>query len=152
MAKTMHDKEPPQVDDAVLRQFLGYNLKRAYLIVHSDFLSKLSEFDLRTPLFSTLALIVENPGASQTAIANALAVERSAMVLLIDDLEKRGLVVREKSPFDRRSYALHATPKGTKTCRSMLKDVQTHEDGLLAGLSDDERTTLISLLRKVGQS
>lgn len=137
------------IDDSGLKKFMGYNLKRAYMIVQADFMVKLASFDLRAQLFSTLLLIVDNPGASQTAIANSLAIERSAMVLLIDELEKKGLVERRRSPNDRRSYALFATRKGKELCREMQAAVENHEADLLPDLSAEEREFLLSILARI---
>ena len=80
----------------MLRSFVGYNLKRAYLTVHGDFIASLAGLDLRPTQFSALSLIVDNPDISQTELARALSIERSNMVLVVDDLEDRELINRNR--------------------------------------------------------
>ena len=95
--------------DKGLRQFAGYHLKRAYNVLRSDLSRTLEPLGLRITTYSSLILIVENPGIRQSELASALDIERPNMVVIIDDLEQRGWINRERVKTDRRAYALYAT-------------------------------------------
>src|SRR3989344_6960775 len=57
------------------------------------------------------ALLCEGP-STQRAIGEMLKIDRSTMVVLTDDLERKKLVLREVHPEDRRYYLLHLTASG----------------------------------------
>jgi DNA-binding MarR family transcriptional regulator len=124
-------------------------MKRAYLTVRADFVASLAHLALNPSQFSALALIVANPGVSQSALARALSVERSAVVALIDNLQNRAFVSRDPVPGDRRSYALRATLAGIRQWEKAIETIRVHEQRAFARLSDSERATLVELLSRV---
>lgn len=133
-----------------LASSVGYYLKRAYLRVYDDFIVTLADLQLRPQLLSVLSLIVDNPGIIQRALARTLAIERSNIVLIIDDLVARGWVTRNPVPSDRRAYALHATPTGRQQCRIAIGRVIRHEQRMLDSLSESERRDLLNVLDQIG--
>lgn len=144
------DKDSAEsLPDSQLRGFIGYNLKRAYMSIHSDFVASLTHLDLKPTTFSALAIINENPDISQTDLARSLAMERSNIVVMIDELESRGLIVRNKVPTDRRVYALRLTEKGAALFKDASRAVQHHEDKLLEDFSPDEKEQLARMLIRI---
>ncbi len=137
------------VSDATLRDLAGYNIRRASTAVQADLARTLAPFDLRMITYSALVLIVDNPGLRQTQLAEALAIERSNLVVVIDDLERRALIGRNPMPNDRRAYALTATLAGTRLCRKATRAVRAHEARILAPLSEEERQLLAGALRGI---
>jgi len=148
-SKSEAQRAPEEFDDAVLRSFVGYNLKRAYLTVHGDFIASLAGLDLRPTQFSALSLIVDNPDISQTELARALSIERSNIVLVVDDLEGRELINRNRVKTDRRAYALRATLKGRRLHDKAVAQIRAHEERVLARLDPAERRTLIEMLNRI---
>ncbi|WP_078901017.1 MarR family winged helix-turn-helix transcriptional regulator [Actinacidiphila yeochonensis] len=61
-----------------------------------------------------LRRIVDRP-SSMSDLAARLACDRPYLTLVVDDLEKRGLVERNQHPTDRRSKIVTATPEGHRT-------------------------------------
>lgn len=137
------------VSDATLRSLAGYNLRRASNAVQSDLVEALAPFKLRMITFSALVLVVDNPGMRQSQLADALAIERSNLVVIVDDLEARDLVTRNPTPGDRRAYALRATLAGRRLCEKALRAVIAHETRVLRRLSGDEISTLVSALQAI---
>ena len=134
-----------------LEEFIGYNLKRAYVIVHNDFRSALGKDGMALRVFSTLSLVIERPQITQSELARILGIERSGLVAIIDELERRGYVFRTTVPGDRRSQALVPQDAGRDAYREAVDKVRGHEARLLAHLSVDERAALLTLLRKIRQ-
>lgn len=135
-------KPPLRVTDKNLQQFIGYSMKRAFLIVQEDMANTLKPLGLRMMTFSSLAIIVENPDISQKYLAGALGIDRSGVVVLVDELEKEGLISREKVEGDRRSYALRASLSGQKLWKKAQSNVLAHERALFTGLSEPERDAM----------
>jgi DNA-binding MarR family transcriptional regulator len=67
-------------------------------------------------------------------------------VALVDDLEARGAVKRDKHPSDRRAYALSLTPKGKKLFENGLEVAISVEGRLCRNLSGADKTQLLALL------
>ncbi|MBX2883962.1 MAG: MarR family transcriptional regulator [Granulosicoccus sp.] len=138
-----------QVSDETLRCFLGYHMKRAFNVVKADLTLVLKPFELRMLTYTALVLIKDNPGLSQTQLAHAMDIERPNLIVIVDELECRDLIVRERVPTDRRTYALKITLAGQRLCEKAIAAVEAHEDHLFADLDSDTRETLIDALSMV---
>ena len=137
---------PIQTSDATLRRFLGYHIKRASNVVQADLARVLKPFQLRMITYTALVLIVDNPGLSQTKLAQAMDIERPNLVVIIDELEQRELIVRERVPTDRRSYALKATLAGRRLCENAVLADAAHEARLFAGIDENTKMNIMSAL------
>ena len=137
------------LDMGVLPQLLGYHLRCAQVAMFRHFNSRLGEYGISPPQLGALVLIEANPGISQSAIAGALRFDRSTLVQIIDRLEDRGLVTREVSAHDRRSYALKLTEVGSETLAGLKSQALDHDAALAEDLSDQEREDLMGLLRRI---
>lgn len=132
--------------DEGLRRFTGYTMKRAFNAIRSDVNATLEPFQLRMVTFSALIIIVDHPGLRQSQLAEILSMERSNVVLIVDELESRELVTRERTIGDRRAYALKITLSGRRLHDRALTAVKQHEKRMMAGLTDAERLTLLKAL------
>jgi DNA-binding MarR family transcriptional regulator len=88
---------------------------------------------------------------SQQQLVEALHVNRSVMVKLIDGLEARGLVERRRNPDDRRSHALYPTAAGRHALEAMAPLMDRGEAIFAEALNDAERERLIALLHALVQ-
>lgn len=132
-----------------LETLVGYNMKRAYVAIQKDFRDALGDGGLSPRTFSALSLVVAHPNISQSDLARTLGIERSGLVAIIDELERRHFLIRTHVPGDRRVQALVPTPDGIDAYGTTLATVQTHEDRLLSDLSASEKHTLMVLLKKI---
>src|ERR1700756_5176510 len=64
--------------------------------------------------WGVLSTLAESGPLTQIELATALAIDRTAMVYLLDDLEQQALVRRVRSPQDRRAFLFHLTPGAQK--------------------------------------
>jgi DNA-binding MarR family transcriptional regulator len=113
------------------------------------FAERLDEHNLTPALVGILRLLRDTAGQSQQALAERLGVLPSRLVPLIDDLEQRGLIRRERSRTDRRVNALQLTAEGTALLRTVGALVRAHEASLFAGIDAGERATLGGLLGRI---
>lgn len=135
--------------DRTLRQFSGYTMKRAFHVIQSDLNAALAPLGLRMLSFSALVVVVDNPGLRQSQLAEVLAIERPNLVLVIDELERAGLICRNPSPDDRRAYALDPTEEGRALCGTAIHAVQEHEGRVARALAEPERQALIAALLRI---
>jgi DNA-binding MarR family transcriptional regulator len=129
-----------------LTQYTGYLLRRAYArSIDSERACLSDEASLRE--ISVMATLLHDGATSQREIGDMLHVNRSVMVKVVDALEARGWVVRERNPEDRRSYALRLTSAGIEALDAAHVDLERLERDLTAELDDDQRRTLARHLR-----
>jgi DNA-binding MarR family transcriptional regulator len=115
----------------------------------AKFAERLSAINLSPPHAGILRIVHTSGGISQQSLAEHLRILPSRLVILIDELEERGMLERRADPADRRSYALHLTDKGRDAMKSIGRLARDHQDALLASLSAHERDLLASLLLRV---
>ncbi len=113
------------------------------------FAKHLSPLGLTPPLAGILRILGRQPGITQQALADLLGMFPSRLVLLLDDLEKRGLVERHARPDNRRSFALRLTAAGISTLEAIGRVARQHEQTLCAGLNESERVQLREYLEKI---
>lgn len=113
------------------------------------FAERLAPLGLTPPHAGILRILGREPDMTQKALADLLGAFPSRLVLLLDELEKRGLVERHARPKDRRSHALRLTQAGRAQLEVLGRIAREHQDDLCAGLSAAERDQLRDLLLKI---
>ena len=151
MEKTPQKLDGNGVELGMLKSLLGYHLRRAQVAVFQHFADTMGEADITPGQFGVLSVISGNPGLSQTQLGNALGIDRSTVVAVIDRLEARGLVMRASSPNDRRSHALKLSDHGAELLRRLEEMVRAHERHIGRGLSAEDQRLLIQLLDRVAR-
>ena len=62
--------------------------------------------------YAALVALTADPASTQLGLAKALDVAPSAVVVLLDDLERRGALTRRRDPHNRRQIIAGLTPTG----------------------------------------
>jgi DNA-binding MarR family transcriptional regulator len=101
---------------------------------------------LRPRHLVALTLLSDHGPANQQGLAEALGLDPSNVVVLLNDLEDRGLVTRRRDPADRRRHIVELSRNGEAELRSAQQRLARVEDQLLHALTADERETLHCLL------
>jgi DNA-binding MarR family transcriptional regulator len=86
---------------------------------------------------------------TRSTATGSLLIDAGNLVALIDGLVKKGLLARTVDPKDRRARSLMITPAGRAQLSKTLKLIGKLEARMLAGFSQQERDTLLSLLRRI---
>jgi len=110
---------------------------------------RLEPLGLTPRAWGVLSTLAESGPMTQTELATAMSIDRTAMVYLIDDLEQQALVQRVRSPRDRRAFLIHLTPGGQQAQRAAAAALQGAAETLLTPLSPAERRQLTALLAKI---
>ena len=109
---------------------------------------RLAPMGLTVQLCGVLNRLAVGP-ISQHELGEQLGIDRTTMVELIDDLEARGAVVRQRNAADRRSYSLQLTPKGRTFQRRAAKAFDFAADEFFAPLKAGERRALAEMMRRL---
>jgi DNA-binding MarR family transcriptional regulator len=144
------DRLGQPVDLTQLTALIGYQLRRAQIAVFDDFIRSFASYDIRPTQYGVLTAIDCNPGSSQAAIAQSLGIKRSNFVKLIDEFERRKLVVRRQVAGDRRANALFLTKTGQSELAALHQVRIAHEARLAALIGDErERRVLLDQLQRL---
>ena len=148
-AKSRAAADDSPLDFGRIDDLLGYHLRRAQVLMFQDFADAMAETGISPGQIGVLLLVAANPGVNQTTVGNALGIDRSTLVSMLDRLEARKVVERTPSPRDRRSHALVLTAKGQEFLAALLPRLDKHEARIAGRLNAAERATLIGLLRRI---
>jgi DNA-binding MarR family transcriptional regulator len=99
--------------------------------------------------YVVLSRVAREPARSQLVLAEAIGYDKTRLVTLLDALEHKGLVTRERDPDDRRARIVHLTTKGRKAYAAAQASIRTMEDRLLAGVSPAAREHLFGTLEEL---
>jgi len=90
----------------------------------------LHELDAETPL-------------SQRDLAERLRLEKSSVSRLAAEMERKGLLIRERDPADRRQYRLRLTDRGRGVHARMARNMHPRYEGWVAAMTQAERAALL---------
>jgi DNA-binding MarR family transcriptional regulator len=123
---------------------VGYLLHRAFQhmqTIHAESAEKPHPREL-----SLVARLLATGPQPQHELAHALSVNRSVMVHVLDELERQGLVVRERNPSDRRSHLVTATAAGAVALERAAPAMLAADRRVTARLAPAKRERLYALL------
>ncbi|MDE2119084.1 MAG: MarR family transcriptional regulator [Betaproteobacteria bacterium] len=140
------------LDQSSLGHVLGYQLARASIHTRAAFHGAIGEpLQLRPVEFTILQLLRHNLRATQKQLGRALAITAPGMTVLLDRMEARGLIRRERNAQDKRSVFVLLTADGERLAAASLQASQDMETELLRALSPAERMMLFELLDRVAR-
>jgi DNA-binding MarR family transcriptional regulator len=99
--------------------------------------------------YSVLALLEEGPRTTQAEIADTLEVDRGTLVKLLDFLEERGMIGRQRDPNDRRRHFVSLTDAGRRQLTTFREIVARLDDEFLVPLDENDRAELLAMLQKL---
>lgn len=122
------------------------------LVIFADMVSRYVDIKLRGKinwLRTTVLnyLIIRGGSLTASQMAHLMLRSNHSMTRLIDDLEKDGLVIRERAGKDRRTIDVKITSDGLAFMRRTLGDSDLVEQEIMSFLDKDEIETLRNLIR-----
>ena len=102
--------------------------------------------DLR--LLMALSYVGDHDGAPQHELVDALCMDAKNVVLLLNELEDGGYLVRRRDSEDRRRHRVHITAAGRQALERASRTLDELEDEVLVALDADERAVLWDLLAR----
>ena len=135
-----------KLDWGILAGSVGPRVRLLRNVLSARSISVSAPHGLPTGSLTVLALIAANPGSSQTALAGRAGLNKSALVGIIDHLERRRLVERDRAANDRRRYQVSVTPEGERTIDELFAVVTAEEASVRDALGERDMATLLRLL------
>jgi DNA-binding MarR family transcriptional regulator len=135
---------PPSMRDRV--PFLLFRASQASLALANQMLAEIA---LCARQVGILTMVTELEPMTQKALADALRIDRTTMVALLDDLEAKGYVARQRHPRDRRAFLVHPTGPGRAAKIDAVRILDEQQQRFLAPLTPAERRQLAVLLKRL---
>jgi MarR family transcriptional regulator, lower aerobic nicotinate degradation pathway regulator len=106
----------------------------------------LDAHDLKPRQHYLLGLLHDHGATGQRELGEAMGVDPSVLVTLLNPLEAGGFVSRERDPADRRRHVVTLTAAGRRHFESATRAQREAEDAMFAALDDDQRQQLEAVL------
>jgi DNA-binding MarR family transcriptional regulator len=142
------EKRPPALPEELLASTV-FLLARLGFAIKGRAIEEFEREGCSMYQYSVLAVLSEETRASQATIADALQVDRSQLVGILDELEERDLVERRRDPEDRRRHTVSLTAEGRRQLVRLRSTVKSLEDSFLAALDEPSRAALHDALLTV---
>jgi DNA-binding MarR family transcriptional regulator len=140
------------VDFGPLAGWIGFHLRMAQIASFQSFARRARNLDVSPGRFAALMVIGRNPGISQTMLSRSIGSDKSTLTPALDGLVRRGLVQRNRTPEDRRTYSLSLTPEGKHMLNGLTQCAQWHDRNLDRIVGPRDRARFLTLLRKIAQA
>lgn len=148
----MKEKQQKQVSSAKqINHETLLNLVRVSNLISNLAASFFGQFKTSDAEFNILMTLNKHApeGLSQKELSEELVIKKSNLVGIIDKLEEKKFVTRNKDSVDRRSNTIYLTPKGKQFMQSIEDDYFEEVNLLINNLKDPEKSSLIQSAKKL---
>lgn len=128
---------------------LGYKLKLASQLMYRDFLERLEPYGLTPFHYLVLCCLWEEDGLSTTGIADKLKQLGATLTGVVDRMEDRNLVYRERDTNDRRVVRVWLTDEGRTLMRTLPPIGAETIKKSTENISDIDQETVLRLLDQI---
>lgn len=96
--------------------------------------------------YGVLLGLEREPVYTQAALAKAIGADKTRIIGVLDDLQRRGLIERAPDPADRRVNLVSLTGEGEAVRARAQREIREQEDELLAALPQADRKAFLRAL------
>jgi DNA-binding MarR family transcriptional regulator len=128
---------------------IGFLVNDAARLMRRDFERRARSLGLTRAQWQAMFHLARNEGCNQATLADLLEVEPITLARVIDRLEVNGLVQRRADPTDRRARLLFLGERAHPLLEQLRTIGAETREIALAGIDDDERNLLMTLLTKM---
>ena len=139
-----YDARTYTVQDSV-----GYLMRHGASLMREELEAAFANHGFTFVQWVTMMRVRDNPALTAGDLCRDLHHDSGAFTRVLDQLENRGLIRRERSETDRRVVLLHLTPDGRRVVETLLPIVVDRLNHALAEFSAAEVATLAKLLRRL---
>ena len=129
---------------------LAFLLAQTSHVLSTELTAELADLGI-TPRSNCVLAAALTGERTQIQLADMCGLDKTTMVVTVDELEKAGLVERQMSATDRRARMIAVTDQGRKV-HTLAKDVvaRVYED-VLSALPETERAAFLSGLTRLAE-
>lgn len=141
--------EDKENDIGELADIVGFHIRLAHVAVYRHFTETFSDLDLTQKQVSVLWLIDDHPAVSQIEVGRRLRMDRATTMTIVNRLQSRDFLRRERSPDDGRKQALYLTDAGRDALARAKIAIAEHEAWLQSRFKPEEVEKLVEMLARI---
>jgi MarR family transcriptional regulator for hemolysin len=134
---------PPAASPQCLTTNLGWLLAQASHAYDCEVAAALEPLELGSRGVCVLSTALGG-GLTQTQLANLIGLDKTMMMVTVDELERLGLAERRPSDTDRRARIVTVTEAGMQKLAEAQRIIETVQSDVLDGLPADESNAFLS--------
>ena len=97
--------------------------------------------------YIVLTALRDRPMRTQAALAAGIGADKTRLIPVLDDLQRRDLIEREPDPADRRVRLLRLTGAGREVQRAVQADIRAEEEVMLRDIPETDRDVFLAALQ-----
>ncbi|HYD25254.1 MAG TPA: MarR family transcriptional regulator [Croceibacterium sp.] len=132
-----------------LNGIVGFHIRLAHGAVYRHFTETFADLDLTQKQVSALWLVADHPGIAQIELGGRLRMDRATTMTIVNRLQERDYLRRERSTSDARKQALFLTGEGAEALAEAKRCIAAHEAWLKARFSPAEIENLVEMLARI---
>jgi len=132
-----------------LNGIVGFHIRLAHGAVYRHFTETFADLDLTQKQVSALWLVGDHPGISQIELGGRLRMDRATTMTIVNRLQDRDFMRRERSASDARKQALYLTEGGAAALCDAKNCIAEHEAWLKARFTPAEIEKLVEMLARI---
>lgn len=136
-------------DIGEINEIVGFHIRLAHGACYRHFTETFVDLELTQKQVSVMWLVADHPGISQIDLGQRLRMDRATTMTIINRLQARHYLRREKSPTDGRKQALFLEPAGDQALVRARRAIREHENWVKGRFTDAEVKTLMELLARI---
>ena len=141
--------EDNEDDIGGIADIVGFHIRLAHASVYRPCTETFVDLDLTQKQVSVLWLVDDHPGISQIEVGKRLRMDRATTMTIVNRLQERGFLRRERSESDGRKQALFLTDEGRDALGHAKSCIAEHEAWLKSRFSPDEVKNLVEMLARI---
>lgn len=124
-------------------------LSRSLRAIHQNSETLFRQNGLTMAQFAVLEALLHKGDMTVQALIDSVLSTSGNMTVVIRNLERQGLVNRQKNPSDNRSFVICLTKQGKKLIDTVFADHMDFVQSALSAINDTEKETVINILKKL---
>jgi len=128
---------------------LGFILCHADMRMKNNLMRKIKSFDITTEQWMILNRLFEEGGISQKELSERTLKDQGSLTRTLDRMEKKGLIRRQVSPHDRRSFLVYLTDQGLEVRNQIVPIAVECIEEAVKGFTQEEVEALTTLLKRI---
>lgn len=133
----------------IIEESLGFIISRTNQKLSNYLTRKFKPYDITPEQWGLLNRLWEKDGVSQKELSEISIKDQTTVTRILDKLERKGLIKRQTSPDDRRSFLIFLTDTGRSLENKLVPIAYEVLDEALQGLSEEEIKQMKLLLNKI---
>lgn len=139
-----YEAVPPEA----LAEDLCWLIGRVSALLNVEATAALRELDI-TPRKHSVLVAARTGEHTQTDLARIVGLDKTTLMVTLDELEREGLAERRPLPSDRRARIVAVTPAGEQVLERSEQALNQSRAGVLSLLPPDERIAFMSALGRL---